>query len=164
MAVTVSLQKVVEEIECLTDEFTAYLNRQTGELYTLQDEEAALIEDDVDIEDLPDWQQKQVPLIRDILESEDWLPLPTKIDIHEWEIMDAFSRSRNNADLRDELMRTIRGAGAFRYFKDTIHRLGIQESWYRYRTAALEQIAIEWLDDNQISYTRDENAASAGES
>ncbi len=160
MAVIIALRKVVDEIDALMDESTAYLNRQTGELYTLQHEDAELGEDDVDVEDLPDWQRDQIPVIRDILGSEDWLPLPTKFDIHEWAIMDEFSRSIDDPELRDELQNAIRGAGAFRYFKDTIHRRGIHEHWYRYRTAALDRIVIDWLDEHEIVYTCDENATS----
>jgi len=161
MAVVVPLRKVVDEIEALMDESTAYLNRKTGELYTLHEEEALLDEDDADLEDLPEWQRSEIPVIRDVLESEDWLPLPTKFDIHEWAIMDEFSRSMDDPELRDELQDAIRGAGAFRHFKSTIHRLGIHELWYRYRTSALERIAMDWLEEHEIAYTSDENAASA---
>lgn len=162
MAGVVSLRRVVDEIELLMDGCTAYLNRRTGDLFALQDEEAELVEDDADLTDFPAWQQDEVLRIREILESEDWLPLPTTFDIHEWAIMDAFSRSMDDADLGDELQSAIRGAGAFRHFKNTIYRLGIEKSWYRYRTEALDRIAIDWLDEHQISYTRDDNADSTG--
>ena len=162
MAVVVSLRKVVDAIGALMEGSTAYLNRQTGELYTLQEDDAELVTDDADLEDLPDWQRDAIPVIREILESEDWLALPTKFDIHEWAIMDEFSCSVDDPELRDELRNAIRGAGAFRYFKDTIHRHELQESWYNYRTAVLDRIAIDWLDEHEIAHTRDENAGSAG--
>jgi hypothetical protein len=162
MAVAVSLRRVVDELEVLMDGCTAYLNRETGDLYTLQDEEAGLVEDGANLEDLPEWQRDEVPMIREVLESEDWLPLPTRFDIHEWAIMDEFARSIDDSDLRDELLDAIRGAGAFRNFKDAIHRRGIHESWHSYRTTALGQIAVDWLDEHGISYTHDEGAAPAG--
>ncbi|MCX6372158.1 MAG: UPF0158 family protein [Actinobacteria bacterium] len=162
MAVTVSLRRVVEELEAQTDSITAYLNRETGDLYTIQEEEAGLAEDGADLENLPDWQRDEVAEIREVLESEDWLPLPTSFDIHEWAIMDEFSRSIDDPDLRGELQNAIRGAGAFRCFKDSLRRRGIHESWYSYRTAAFGQIAAEWLDGHGISYIRDEGAANAG--
>lgn len=162
MATIVSLRRVVDELDALMDECTAYLNRQTGELYALQDEEAGAIEDDADPEDLPEWLCDEVPKIREVLESGDWLPLPTKFDIHEWAIMDAFARSIDDSELQDELLGAIRGRGAFRYFKDTVHRHGIQDDWYGFRTAALERIAADWLDGHGISYTRDEDATPAG--
>ena len=162
MAVAVSLRRVVDELEVLMDDCTAYLNRQTGEFYALQDDEAGLVEDGASLEDSPAWRRDEIPRIHEVLESEDWLPLPTTFDIHEWAIMDEFARSIDDSDLQGELLNAIRGAGAFRCFKDAIHRRGIHESWYRYRAAALGQIAIGWLDEHGISYTRDEDAASAG--
>jgi hypothetical protein len=32
---------------------------------------------------------------------------------------------------------------------------GIEEEWYRFRQEELEKIAIDWLEVNQISYTKD---------
>ncbi len=162
MAVTVSLRRVVDELEAQTDDCTAYLNRETGDLCTIQEEEAVLVEDAVDVDKRPHWQRDEVARVREVLESEDWLPLPTRFDIHEWAIMDEFSRSIDDSDLRGELQNAIRGVGAFRCFNDAIHRRGIHESWYSYKTAALGQIAADWLDGHGISYARDEGAAPAG--
>lgn len=154
MAVTVSLHEVVEEIGPLMDGFTAYLNRRTGELFTIGDEDEALLDDDADPDDLPEWQREGLPKIREVLTSEDWLPLPTKFDIHEWEIMDQFARAVEDPVFRNDLMNAIRGAGAFRYFKDTVFRYGARDVWYEFRTAALERIAIDWLEEREIAYRR----------
>ncbi|MDO9557324.1 MAG: UPF0158 family protein [Coriobacteriia bacterium] len=162
MATIVSLRQVVDELDILTDESSVYLNRQTGELYTLPDEVAGMVEDDADPEDLAEWLGDEVPKVREILESEDWLALPTRFDIHEWAIMDDFARSIDDPELQDELLGAIRGRGAFRYFKDTIHRREIQQDWYDFKTAALAQIAADWLDGHGISYTRDAGASPAG--
>jgi len=158
MAVAISLRNVVDEIDGLLDQWTAYLNRRTGELYSLQDADASMVEEGEDLEDLPAWQRDEVPRIREILESEDWLALPTKFDINEWEIMEEFSRSLDDPELRYDLSNAIRGSGAFRRFRDMVYRRGIEEHWYAYKRAALEQIAIDWLEENKLSYTRDDEA------
>ncbi len=54
MAARVSLRRMVEEFDALTDETSAYLNRETGELYALGNEEAGLVEDGIDSAELPD--------------------------------------------------------------------------------------------------------------
>lgn len=41
--------------------------------------------------------------------------------------MEEFIGSVADADAADQLGRAIRGKGAFRYFKDTLHRLGLQD-------------------------------------
>jgi hypothetical protein len=42
MPILVNLQDVVAEMDALSDEHTAYINRKTGELITITDEEAQL--------------------------------------------------------------------------------------------------------------------------
>ncbi|MDO9108376.1 MAG: UPF0158 family protein [Coriobacteriia bacterium] len=155
MTVKVSLRRVVEEFDALTDETSAYLNRETGELYALGDEEAGLVEDGIDPVELPEWLIDEVPKIREVLESEDWLALPTRFDIHEWAIMDDFARSIDDADLRNELLTAIRGRGAFRWFKDAVQRHEIHQDWYDHRAAALTQFAIDWLDEHGVDYAAD---------
>ena len=151
----VSLREVVDELESLTEESTLYLNRDTGELYTLGDEEARLVEDDAASEELPDWLQDELPRIREVITGERWLSLPTRFDIHEWAIMDEFARSVGDPDLSDELIAATHRRGAFRAFKDALHRRGVQQDWYRFRDAAVADIAAEWLDANGIAYARD---------
>jgi hypothetical protein len=154
MPIPVSLQDVVDEMDVLTDQATAYLNRRTGELYTLLTDELDLVEHEDDAADLPEWQREMLSKGREILDSEDWLQLPNKFDIHEYAIMKQFCLSVDNPSLKKELLNAIRGSGAFRYFRDTIHRHGIQEEWYQYRQDAVEKIAIEWLEGNGIAYKR----------
>ena len=155
MAAKVSLKLVVEELDALTDETSAYLNRVTGELYALGDVEAGLIEDGVDVSELPEWLADEVPKIREVLDSAEWLALPTRFDIHEWAIMDGFAHSLADSDVRDELLTAVRGKGAFRWFKDAVHRHGIQQDWYDHRAAALGRIAADWLEGHGVEYVAD---------
>lgn len=155
MAVTVSLREVVEELEALPDESTLYLDRESGELYAVGDEEARLVEDGAAAEELPDWLGDELPKIREVLTAERWLSLPTRFDVHEWAIMDEFARAAEDPAVSDELLTAIHGRGAFRAFKDAVHRRGIQEDWYRYRAAAIADIAGAWLDEHDIAYARD---------
>lgn len=151
---TVSLREVVEELEILPDEATLYLERETGELYALGDEEAGLVEDG-QAEELPDWLIDEVARIREVLTSGRWLSLPTRFDVHEWAIMDAFARTVEDPGLSDELITAIHGRGAFRAFKDALHRRGAKQDWYRFRDAAIADIAAAWLDGHAIAYVRD---------
>lgn len=155
MAVIVSLRDVVEEMDLMTDEATPYINRKTGELITLTHEELALAEDPDEAEDAPQWQKDLLPKAQEVLASEDFIPLPSKFDIHEWSIMERFAQSLTDAAASDELDAAIHGRGAFRRFKDAVHRLGIADEWYRFREAALEEIAIEFLEAHGIVYHRE---------
>jgi len=57
--------------------------------------------------------------------------------------------------IKGGLLDRIRGNGAFRRFKDAIQMNGIEEDWYSFRQEALEKIAIDLLEENEISYTKD---------
>jgi hypothetical protein len=155
MAVIVSLSDVIEQMELTTDEATAYINRKTGELITLTHEEVALTEDPGEAEAAPQWQKELLPKAREVMASEDYIPLPSKFEIHEWSIMERFARSLTDAAVSDELDAALHGRGAFRRFKDAVHRLGIADEWYRFRDATLEEIAIEFLEAHGIAYQRE---------
>ncbi len=155
MAVIVSLRDFIEEMDLMSDEATAYINRKTGELITLTHEELALAEDPEEAEDAAQWQKELLPKAREVLAAEDFIPLPGKFEIHEWSIMERFARSLTDAAVSDELDAALHGRGAFRRFKDAVHRLGIADEWYRFRDAALEEIAIEFLEAHGIAYQRE---------
>lgn len=54
--------------------------------------------------------------------------------------------------LSNIMYNSIKGSGAFRRFKDNLHRHGIAENWYEYRDEALKQIAIGWCERNGVSF------------
>jgi hypothetical protein len=87
----------------------------------------------------------------------DYLKLPSRFEIHEYEIMERFCLSFPDAKVSDILLRKIRGSGAFRRFKDTIYQYGIEDDWFQYRDEAYKEIAIAWLESNGIAYSDDMN-------
>jgi len=155
MAAIVSLRDVIEQMDMMSDEATAYINRKTGELITLTDEVLALAEDPDEAPDAAEWQKHLLPKAREVIASQDFIPLPGKFEIHEWSIMERFAQSLADAAVSDELDAAVHGRGAFRRFKDSVHRLGIADEWYRFRDAALEEIAIEFLEAHEIAYHRE---------
>jgi hypothetical protein len=155
MKTIVSLKDVVNEMDVLSDEFSAFINRQTGELITLTGEELSAAEDDDTVDEYPEWQQEMIMKAKDVISSGDYLSLPSKFDIHEYHIIEEFCYSVEDDTIRRDLLARIKGRGAFRNFKDAIHMYGIEEEWYRFRQEELEKIAIDWLEANQIPYMQD---------
>ena len=154
MAAIVSLRDVIEEMELSSDEATAYINRKTGELFTLTDEELAFAENPDEAAEAAQWQKDLLPKAREVIASGDFIPLPGKFEIHDWSTMERFARSLTDAAVSDELDAALHGRGAFRRFKDAVHKLGIADEWYRFREAALEEIAVEFLEAHGIAYQR----------
>jgi len=64
--------------------------------------------------------------------------------------MKDFSLSVESDSIREDLLRAIRGAGAFQNFKGTLRQHGIESGWFAFRTEALRQIALDWCEENQI--------------
>jgi hypothetical protein len=153
MPLPVNLQDVVAEMDALSDEHTAYINRKTGELITITDEEARLAEDSESEDDLPDWQAELLPKVREVLDSPDFIPLPDRFEIDEWTIMRHFAEAQPNPEHREDLLSAIRGRGAFRMFKSLLPRLNLREEWFRFRAEAFEQIASDFLEVNGVPYT-----------
>ena len=149
----VKLSDLIEGLEFQSDERSAFLNLTTGEVVSITDEELRAAENDAPLEEFPDWQHDAIRIAGEILETEHYLPLPDRFEIHEYRIMERFCLSREDDDIRDDLCRAIRGRGAFRYFKDRIHAYGIAKEWYRYRDEALKEIAIAWCEAHGIAYT-----------
>ena len=148
---TIKVSDVVREMDIPSPEFTVYLNRNTGEFVGVSEHDIEALDDD--LQDAPEWQREQLPKIREATESEAYVALPDSFDIHEWEIMQDFASSVSDAEASDALLRALHGKGAFRYFRDQLHRLGRDEEWFRFRQQAFERIAIDWLEANGIPYT-----------
>ena len=152
----VSLKSVVNEMDVISDDVTAYINKMTGELCAVSEEEENIIEaGNEDDEFIPEWQREILPKVREVLESDDFVALPDQYEIHEYSIMEHFCLSLSDEGLRDELLRAIRGSSAFRRFKDTIHRREIQDDWYRFRSEAFKSIAIDFLKSEGIAWLDD---------
>jgi len=149
----VKVRDVVDAMDMVGDEMSAYLNKRTGELITLTTEELSAAEEEEDLDDYPEWQRESIVKAGEIMGSEDWIELPSKFDIHEYAIMEEFCRSIDDAELSDRLLNTIRGSGAFGRFRGALEALDMRQEWFDFRAAEFERIACGWLQENEIAYT-----------
>jgi len=153
MSVRVKLDDIIEGLECQSDESHSYLDKRTGKVILISDEELFAAENDEPIEDFPDWQHDQIKIAKEILqETGDYIGLPSKFDIHEYSIMERFCLSIDDPEISDTLYSLIKGSGAFQRFKDAIHKYDIADDWYKYRDNRLKEIAIEWCEENGIEF------------
>jgi hypothetical protein len=152
MEPVIRLEDVAQELDAVSDESSVYLNVHTGEFVMLSDEELIAAEEGEDLENYPEWQRELIEKAGEVLYNDDYVRLPSKFEIHEYSIMERFCYAVEDEALSDRLLNSIRGRGAFRYFKDTIHEYGIADDWYAYRHEALKEIARDWLEDNNIAY------------
>ena len=147
----ISLRDVVEALDLQSDELRSCLDPDTGEIVTFNQEEARLAESG-EWSTAPEWMQDYLPKVKRALEDDRMLDLPDRVHIDEWRMMQEFAEQQEECRCRPELLSAVHGAGAFRHFKDAVRRLGLEEAWFRYREAAFEHVAKEWLEENKISY------------
>ena len=153
MTAIISVKDIVNEMDSMSDEISSFINKRTGELVTLSDEMFSVVEEGADINKYHAWQQEDIINAKEVLESDDYLQLPSKFDIHEYHIMEDFCRSFNDIEISNALLSKIKGRGAFHRFKEAIRRYDLENEWFEFREKELEKIAIEWLKKNHIAYT-----------
>ena len=155
MAAEVELDVIIEALEMADDSISAYLDVETGEVHSITEEEFDLAEDaQTAMEDLPNCQRDAVMLARSIQKQEgkQYMALPDKFDIHEWAMMDRFSMTLRDAQMRNDFHGGIRGAGAFRLFKHLLTEYNLWDAWNRFKQVELRQMAIEWCKENGTTY------------
>ena len=146
------LKDLVDGIDFQSAESTSYFNTRTGEVVTLSEEDMRYAEDDYPVEDKPEWMSDEANLAKDVLESGDYVELPSQWDIDEYRIMEDFCLTQTSGDNQHQLLRAIKGKGAFRRFKDTAFDIGVIDEWYTYKDRRFEEIAIDWCEAHNIDY------------
>lgn len=139
MTMIVQLDTVIQGIEMAGDGTDIFLNLQTNELEYINDfvlsiEEKEKITNKID----ENWN--------------DYKRLSTMYERNDYGIMERFIWKLPEGEMQDELEYAIRGKGAFRMFKSTIYRYGIEEEWYEYKDNAYREMAIQWCKENELEY------------
>lgn len=128
------LNKVADEFEMISNDTHVFYNTETGEFDhfsefdTFDDEDSEHFEEDC------------------------WIAAPSQRDIHEYGIMADFAATVTDPHANELLCVALEGRGAFRRFKDTLHRVGLLEQWYAYKHDAYVELAREWCEENEIPF------------
>ena len=148
------LSELIMALDMPTEEFRTYFDRKTGTLVSVESIMLSSLEDgeEENPDDFSDWQKEEYETAREIVadDSGRFIPPPDKYEFHEYRVMEEFIRSIEDKKAANQLWRAIDGRGAFRYFKDTLHRLGIQQLWYDYLEEAQREFVIEWAEENNV--------------
>ncbi len=151
----VSLNELAQEMQMTFDTMTTYFKRSSGEFIAVTDEYVRAVEEEEPLDDRPEWEQEAIRITGEVLSSEndgDYVPLPSRYDIHEYSIMESFCHTVKNTRIASDLFRSISGKGAFSRFKEAIRRHSIEQAWYKYKDEAFREIAKEWCQENDIDW------------
>jgi len=158
----VKLDDVIEALDTAGEDHSHYLDKRTGEIVLITNEEMDAAEEDELISEYPEWQRESILKAREILKSEDFVALPDQFDIHEYKIMEDFCRQLQNRGIGATLPGLIKGSGAFKRFKNAIHSLGMEKNWYQFRRTEIEKMAIQWLEQEGLPYAGEDAKEISG--
>ncbi|MFK5922148.1 MAG: UPF0158 family protein [Verrucomicrobiota bacterium] len=136
-----------EEIE------DVYLNKKTGEIVWVEREEEFYDEgkegdEEVDIDAC----------------NEDLIELPADLwKEQDYQVMESFVGELEDLDLQRQLEKSVRGAGAFRRFKDIVFKpgnLSLLRDWNWHQTKCQRKAIVEWLQQNGIEAQWDQDIFS----
>ena len=121
----VNLLDVIDAIDTINEDETYF--------YSIQDEEIVYALDDGEDEEF-------------------FIPLPTKQEVNDYQNMVNFTETIEDDKKRDWFENAIHGKGAFRRFRATLERFGMETEWYDYLEACHRDLAIEWCEQHGIVY------------
>ncbi|MDP7420999.1 MAG: UPF0158 family protein [bacterium] len=128
MTKRVSLKSIIEALESLSGDGSNYLQPETGEIVVLDTAGDT---------------------------GTELIPLPTRWEIHENQIMENFCFSLTDDKLRGDLFFAIKGYGALEHFNDYLKKYKIETQWQVFRRETLRKITIEWCTENGLEYIED---------
>ena len=133
----INLDIIVEALEMTDNETEFFFDREK--------------EDTVMLSEYSD-DYSQVSDMIDEDEDDRFIRLPTQREINEYGMMEEFVSGVRNDSQRAALETAISGRGAFRRFKDTVIRFGIEKKWYAFRDKEYLRVAREWCEENDVAY------------
>ncbi len=148
----VKLSELVDALEFQSDTASHYLNKKTGAIVLVTEEDISAAEDDELAEDAPDWQKETIVLAKEVLETDNYLELPSQFDVDEYRMMEKFCLSLKDMKVCEDLYESIKGHGAFRRFKAKLQEYELDQDWFKYKDAAYREFAKDWCEANKIEY------------
>jgi hypothetical protein len=141
------------EIILVMDEFDRELETIYDEIYDEEGGRSVSLEAYLEGRDDPDW-QKEMLLAADRVEQgygTRYIRVEPDDPYADYNDMERFIGTVEDAQLRERLWRAIKGRGAFRYFKDVLYEHpDVQEQWFEFKEARQQRRLEEWLEAHDI--------------
>jgi hypothetical protein len=155
----VKLSELIDALQFDSPEHVSRVDLQNGCVVMVERTVLGAAEegDEESLGNVPDWQKDEVEIARAMVadSGERFVDAPDKFDFHEYREMERFIGTVTDAGAAEQLWRAIKGKGAFRYFKDTAHRLNLLQEWYHYRDNAMKEFVRDWAEARQIAILDD---------
>ena len=153
------LSDLTDALEFESMDRRIYFDRHTGRIVSVSDSILSAVEEGQNeaLKRLPDWQKEEVETARAIVNhsGDRFIDPPGKFEFNEHRHMEQFIGTLPHAETVEQLRRAIQGHGAFRQFRDTLRRLGVQDQWSGYCDTAKKEFVIGWAEANNVPYDDD---------
>lgn len=128
--------KLIEELaevflDGLNDEMSYVLNRRTGEVL-LDAPEHLTGEPEID------WDDEEV--------AADLVMIPTVSSSEMYDVMMSFAKKQPNS-ITIHLINVLNRKKPFRFFKEKIYELGVENHWYQFEQDYAKSRMTDWLED-----------------
>ena len=143
----VQLSDVVDALT-MGDPFQSFYDKECDEVVWISDDDLALADDERDDPALFADYELAIRIADD--DGTSFIPLPSQWEVHEYSIMQDFAQDLPESEAKDRILYDLRGSGAFRRFRDNVHRLFLADAWYTFRDERLSKIARQWADENDV--------------
>ena len=132
----INLSVITEALDEKMEDWQQFYNIRTGEVETIPD---------FDFIDRSDYEE-----LIDKIENnfDEWIHLPSRYDIHEYNIMERFADLKGSYELR----KALQMRKPFRHFKDVAIRIGLIDEYYTSKSEELRKIARSWCINHEIPF------------
>ncbi len=141
MGRAVNINDLVDAFDLQSTFLVFFLDKNTGELISITEEEITAIESGDLSEDLA--------FMKDILSSERYLEIP---DIDKKALMEEFCSFVEDIEMKNALLEGIDEQDAFTAFNTKVHFYQLEEDWFVFIEDRLTDIAIGWCEENALPY------------
>lgn len=134
----VNLSEIIDALDKRKELFRFFVNIKTGKVISLAKDQSF---SDVDDEE------------EELGDPEDFVPLPGRWDLTEYEMMEDFCNSIDNPDVQAELIKAIQQKKVFSHFKRLVAEFNLAEQWTAHRHEQLKEIAIDFCNEYGLLYS-----------
>lgn len=152
MTAPVHLNDLVDEINLLREDATCYLNRHTGEIYTVSAEEASMLDLIEDPDVVSDDEREDLEKVFEVTNSHDFLALPGRKELDEAMSVDAFCKFLDDK----KQCQTLKKALEDKPIEDALNEMDLMQDWYSFKDETMARITREWLEEKNIPYTEED--------
>ncbi len=146
------LKTILDELSLATSDETVYLHKPTGRLQTIPEEEITILSE-VHDDMLPEIEVEIIDEIREVLTSDDWVPLPSPGVRDEAVLLQGFCETLEGGEVRSQFTAILQHHHRVsQRVLDFLDDNDLEEQWREFQRQAMHQTLALCLQRHAIEY------------